>query len=186
MCSFVRIRRSAADRSDLAMYGKKKDKENRIDIDECAAKKLSHKLMSVKELRDYLVKREYEKEEIDRVVSQMIDFGYLNDARFAEEFLIYDIGRGRSKKKAFYDLRQKGVSDEDIQKGYDEYLDEYGEPDEHKLAYDEAIKVLHAADMEPHEIPSESLDKMQGRIARRLFTRGFSQSLIYEILAEIR
>lgn len=161
-------------------------KQYRPDIDECAAKKLSRKSMSVKELRDYLAKREYEKEEIDRVIADMLDFGYLNDARFACEFLIYDLERGRSVKKAFYDLKQKGVSEEDIEAGYDEYLDEYGEPDEHESAYREALKVLRAADMEPGEIPEESLQKIQGRIARRLFTRGYSQSMIYEILGEIR
>lgn len=163
-----------------------KKKNNKIDINECAEKKLSRKSMSVKELRDYLTKREYGKEEIDRVIEDMLDFGYLNDAVFACEFLIYDLGRGRSKKKAFYDLKQKGVSDADIEAGYNEYLDEFGEPDEHETAYKEALKVLHAADMEPGEIPKESLEKIQGRIARRLFTRGFSQSLIYEILSEIR
>lgn len=160
--------------------------KRQINIDECAARKLSRKSMSVKELRDYLTKREYDKEEIDRVIADMLDFGYLNDARFACEFLIYDLERGRSRKKAFYDLKQKGVSEEDIEAGYNEYLDEYGEPDEHETAYREALKVLRAADMEPGGIPPDSLDKIQGRIARRLFTRGFSQSLIYEILTEIR
>lgn len=168
------------------MYRKSEKPKTKVDINECAEKKLSQKVMSVKELRDYLTKREYEKDEIDRVIETMVDFGYLNDARFATEYLIYDLGRGRSKKKSFYDLRQKGVSDKDIEAGYNEYLEEFGEPDEHESAYREAVKVLHAADMEPGEISKESLQKIEGRIARRLFTRGFSQSLIYEILAEIR
>lgn len=161
-------------------------KKSKIDIDECAAKKLAHKEMSAKELRDYLVRKEYDKEEIDRVIKTMLDFGYLNDARYAVDFLIYDLGRGRSLKKAFYDLRQKGVSEADIQKGYDEYVDEFGEPDEHKAAMEEAGKVLMAADLTPGHIPDEMREKINGRIARRLFTRGFSQSLIYEVLGEIR
>lgn len=169
------------------MYNKGSKEKKKVDIDECAAKKLSHKSMSAKELRDYLAKKEYGKDEIDRVISDMTDFGYLNDARFAEEFLIFDLGRGRSKKKAFFDLRQKGVSEEDIQKGFDEYLDEFGEPDDHESAMNEAVKVLHAADLNPgEEIPEEMRQKIEGRIARRLFTRGFSQALIYDILAEIR
>ena len=162
------------------------NEKKRPDIDECAAKKLSHKEMSAKELRDYLLKKEYEQEEVDRVIKTMLDFGYLNDARYAAEFLIYDLGRGRSLKKAFYDLRQKGVSEEDIRAGYDEYLDEFGEPDEHKAAYEEAVKVLMAADLTPGNIPDDMRDKINGRIARRLFIRGYSQSLIYDILAEIR
>ena len=151
------------------------NEKKRPDIDECAAKKLSHKEMSAKELRDYLLKKEYEQEEVDRVIKTMLDFGYLNDARYAAEFLIYDLGRGRSLKKAFYDLRQKGVSEEDIRAGYDEYLDEFGEPDEHKAAYEEAVKVLMAADLTPGNIPDDMRDKINGRIARRLFTRGYSQ-----------
>lgn len=78
------------------------------------------------------------------------------------------------------------MSDQDIEAGYNDYLEEFGEPDEHESAYSEALKVLHAADMEPGSIPKESLQKIEGRIARRLFTRGFSQSLIYEILSDIR
>ncbi len=162
---------------------RKENSQSRMDIVECAEKKLSRKSMAVKELRDYLQKREYEKEEIDRVVSAMLDYGYLNDARFTCEFLIYDLGRGRSLKKAFYDLRAKGVQETDIEAGYNEYLDEFGEPDEHETAMREAEKVLTAADIGPGcEIP----EKIQGRIARRLFTRGFSQSMIYEILSELR
>lgn len=161
-------------------------KKKQIDINECAEKKLARKEMSVKELRDYLLKREYDREEVDRVISTLKDFGYLNDARFATEYLIYDFDRGRSVKRAFYDLRQKGVSDADIQAGYNEYLDEFGEVDEHKAAYEEAMKVLMAADLTPGHIPDDMREKINGRIARRLFTRGYSQSLIYDILAEIR
>ena len=160
----------------------KKPKE-KPDINECAERKLSQKSMSVKELRDYLLKRGYEKTEVDRVIDTLKDFGYLDDARFACEFLIFDLDRGRSVKKAFFDLKQKGVSPADIQAGYDEYLDEYGEPDEHGKALSEAEKVLAASDIFPgDEIP----EKIQGRIARRLFTRGYSQSMIYEILSELR
>ena len=162
-----------------------KDKKQ-MDIDECAARKLSRKEMSARELREYLLKREYSQDEVDRVIKTMLDFGYLNDARFAAEFLIYDLGRGRSLKKAFYDLRQKGVSDADIEAGYNEYLDEFGEPDEHKTAYEEAVKVLMAADLTPGHIPDDMRDKINGRIARRLFSKGYSQSLIYDILSEIR
>ena len=168
------------------MYKKSKTaKRKKPDIDECAAKKLAHKEMSAKELGDYLLKKEYDREEVDRVIKTMLDFGYLNDARYTTEFLIYDLGRGRSLKKAFFDLRQKGVSEEDIQSGYNEYLDEFGEPDDHKAAYDEALKVLTAADLEPGHIPDDMRQKISGRIARRLFTRGFSQSLIYDVLREI-
>jgi regulatory protein len=160
--------------------------KKQMDIDECAARKLSRKEMSARELREYLLKREYSQDEVDRVIKTMLDFGYLNDARFAAEFLIYDLGRGRSLKKAFYDLRQKGVSDADIEAGYNEYLDEFGEPDEHKTAYEEAVKVLMAADLTPGHIPDDMRDKINGRIARRLFSKGYSQSLIYDILSEIR
>lgn len=156
-----------------------------MDIDECAARKLSRKEMSAKELRDYLINRSYDPEEVDRVISTMLEFGYLNDARFTTEFLIYDLGRGRSLKKAFYDLKQKGVSDADIEAGYNEYLDEFGEPDEHKAAYEEAVKVLIAADLAPGHIPDDMREKINGRIARRLFSRGFSQSLIYDILRDM-
>ena len=34
------------------------------------------------------------------------------------------------------------MSEEDIQAGYNEYLDEFGEPDEHRMALEEAEKVL--------------------------------------------
>lgn len=165
---------------------KRKTTKKKPDIDECAARKLSHKEMSTRELRDYLLKKEYDQEEVDRVIKTMQEFGYLNDARFACEYLIYDLERGRSLKKAFYDLKQKGVSEADIEAGYNEYLDEYGEPDEHKAAYEEALKVLRAADLTPGHIPDDIREKINGRIARRLFTRGYSQSLIYDILSEIR
>ena len=91
---------------DTKGSGKPKKKP---DINECAEKKLARKEMSAKELRDYLTKKEYDSQEIDTVISTLLEFGYLNDARFATEYLIYDLGRGRSLKKALYDLRQKGA-----------------------------------------------------------------------------
>ena len=161
---------------------KKKKKREKPDVNDCAAKKLAQKSMSRKELRDYLRKREYTDEEIERALDMLAEFGYLDDAVFAGEFLIYDLGRGRSRKKAFYDLKRKGVSQEDIDKGYERYVEENGEPDEHASALSEAKKVLAAAELDPSErIP----EKIKGRIARRLFTRGFSQSLIYEVLGEL-
>ena len=163
-----------------------KSEKPRYDVNECAAKKLARKSMSRKELLDYLVKKGYEKEESEEAVGTLIDLGYINDANFARDFIAYDIGRNRSKRKIVYDLKRKGVSDEDIEKGYSAYLEEFGEPDEHELAYKEALKVLAAAELAPHEIPDEMKRKIEGRIARRLFTRGFPQTLIYEILSEIR
>ncbi len=173
-------------RTGMEKKDKDRDRKTVQSIEECAVKKLSRKEMSANELRDFLAKKEYAAEDIDRVVSDMKEFGYLNDVRFAEDFLIYDLGRGRSLKKAFCDLRQKGVSDDDIRAGYDEYMDEFGEPDERRAALDEAKKVLIAADLAPGHIPDDMREKIDGRIARRLFSRGYSQSLIYDVLREIR
>ena len=78
---------------DTKGSGKPKKKP---DINECAEKKLARKEMSAKELSDYLTKKEYDSQEIDTVISTLLEFGYLNDARFATEYLIYDLGRGRS------------------------------------------------------------------------------------------
>ena len=57
----------------MTFSGKKEKTRSRMDIVECGEKKLSRKSMTVKELRDYLLKREYEAEETDRVVAAMLD-----------------------------------------------------------------------------------------------------------------
>ncbi|WP_335872479.1 recombination regulator RecX [Bacillus sp. 2205SS5-2] len=72
---------------------------------------LSHRMRTEKEIRDYLLKKEYEEEIIPEVVHKLKEFGYLKDEEFASAFVntmmaTTDKGPGRVRQE----LAEKGVS----------------------------------------------------------------------------
>ncbi len=165
-------------------HHKKKEKEKkRLPVDEAAVRKLARKSMSAEELRQFLLKKEYAKEEVEREIEELRSRRYLDDRKFAWEYLQYAFSQNRSKRRAFAELRKKGVSEEDMQGAFMDYEDLEGGLQEKKMARDEADKVLRMADLSWDDpIP----EKIRGRIARRLSARGFSSSLIWDLLEELR
>lgn len=158
-------------------------KKSRRTVDEEAVRKLSRKSMSAEELRQYLRTKEYSAKEIEEEIQELKTHHYLDDRRFAWEYLQYAFSQNRSKKRAFTELRRKGVSDADIQNAFMDYEDLEGGLNERQMARKEAEKVLRMADLSWEEpIP----DKIRGRIARRLSARGFSGSLIWDLLDELK
>ena len=78
-----------------------------------AVKKLGGRASSVGELRRALELRALEAGDVDGVLARLKDYGYLNDARFAESFAsarLENEGLGRSR--VLRDLRQRRVAPE--------------------------------------------------------------------------
>ncbi len=68
---------------------------------------------SIKELRDYAWRKQWEKPMAERVINKLIDKGYLDDAKFAEAWVRHRaLGKPMSERKLRLELKQKGVSDD--------------------------------------------------------------------------
>ena len=66
---------------------------------------------SERELRFKLERRDYKPAVIDEVLSQLVDDGYLSDARFAEVFVRSRHERGTGPLKIRAELRERGVDE---------------------------------------------------------------------------
>lgn len=67
------------------------------------------------ELRDYLKRKDYEQDVIEKIVNRLSEAGYVNDKKFAEAWVNNRrLLKATSKRKLQMELRQKRVSDEVI------------------------------------------------------------------------
>lgn len=163
--------------------GNKPKEKKKPSVDEAAVRKLARKSMSTEELRQFLRQKEYSDEEISAELKELKTHHYLDDRKFAWEYLQYAFSQNRSRRRAFSELRKKGVSEEDMQKAFMDYEDLEGNLNERAMAEKEMEKVLRMADLTMDDPVPE---KIRGRIARRLSARGFSSSLIWDLLDELR
>lgn len=131
---------------------------------------LSIRNRSVKEMRDYLVKRKASEEVIERVIVSLQEHKFLNDETFARSWVL---NRARLKPKGKVllkiELRQKGISDELIQKVLDEVQEEI--PDELSQAKSLIIKRMERMKGAPR-------DEIYSRVGGFLSRRGFSWDVV--------
>lgn len=89
-------------------------------------KALSHISLSMhteKEIRDYLAGKGYLKDICDFVVEKMRDYGYLDDAAYAQAYL-ESAKKRKGRRLIAAELRRKGVSDGQIESALETLTDE--------------------------------------------------------------
>jgi regulatory protein len=97
-----------------------------------ALNQLSRRQRSEWELRDYLKRKDYAPEVIEAVISQLADYGYVNDRKFADAWIANRrLLKPTSSRRLRQELKQKRVGDSVI----DEALEE-DETDEFQVLRD--------------------------------------------------
>ena len=94
----------------------KSNGEKPRDIRDVAARKLSYRARTKAELRKLLSKEEYSENEIDDVIQEFSDLGYLDDVAYSVSYLGYASSKGWADSRGIRELRQKGVSESDIKR----------------------------------------------------------------------
>lgn len=155
--------------------------------EETALRKLSDRSLSVFELRNFLLRKNYDLDEIESAITEFLKWGYLDDERFCKEYFRYAFGKNRGKRRVFMELGQRGVDRDVILQAYEDFLfelhEEGEELDEMTMAKRETEKILRLADLSREEpIP----EKIRGRIGRKLQSLGYSAGIIYSILEELK
>jgi regulatory protein len=150
---------------------------NEAGLFEYATGSLGRQMRTEANLRRLMEKRvepgEHGEAIINAVVARLHDYGYLNDAAFAETY-----ARLRQENEKFgvrrvrQDLQQKGVGKDLIAETLEA---RYGQTDE------EALARLH---LERKRIKKPENQKETARVMRRLVTAGFSTGVIYKILRQ--
>ena len=156
------------------MAGNKLGRKNNVPSSpfDRALKYLSFRSRSVKEMRDYLVKKEYQEEDIDEAIKQLIGLKFLNDDDFARQFIESKQKKGKSKKAIEFELKMKGIRKETSQDVMEFAKNDY------KTAMEYISKRLKQFDRyEPEE--------KQKKIISRLRSRGFDWDTISKVLKKL-
>ena len=75
-----------------------------------ALKYLSIRQRSVKEIHDYLTRKQYEPQDIEEAIKKLIELKFLNDDDFARSFAENRQRKGKSKRAIAFELKLKGVN----------------------------------------------------------------------------
>ena len=155
-------------------------KRKTMDIIDQAMRYLEHRPRTEKEMRGRLSEKGFADDEIDAAIEELKGPGYINDAEYGTSYLIYAFGKGRSLGRARYEMREKGLSAEDIQKAIFAYEDEFEvdiEAEDIKRAEEQARKFIEQ---------NGTGEKKIAAMGRRLNGLGYSPQTIYSLMAKYR
>ncbi len=153
-------------------------------IDDAALRYLSARSRTVFEMKKKLTEKGFGEEETAELIARFSEYGYLDDSAYCRAYFRYAFEKGKGKRRVFQELRQKGVAAETIEFAFADYVaEEETAYDEREMARREVEKVLRAAGVSQEEpIP----EKVLGRVARRLQSKGYSGDTIYSMIGELR
>ena len=115
----------------------------------------------------------YPEEVVDKAIEYVKSFGYIDDVRYASDYIRYHSSQGRGKNRIKMDLRAKGISDESFEKAWDENTELGLIPG----AGEEIAKLLEKKHFDPD---MERADK--DKIAAFIMRRGFSAEDIFRAM----
>ena len=128
-----------------------------------------------KQLEDKLLQGEYPQECIEAAIAYVESYGYLDDLRYAKDFIEYHID-SRSRGRMEMDLMRKGIGRDLIRQAFEE-LDELGvEQDEAAMIRELLSKKQYCAE--------KATSQEQQRLYGFLYRRGFHADAIARELSQ--
>ncbi len=131
---------------------------------------LGKNLKTRRQMRTYLNDKGYSKTIVDYVLEKLSEYNYINDINYAKIY-IRSVKNKYGKVKIIANLRQKGVSDKDI----DEVMQEF-ESDT------DSIMVLAQKYMKNKEVNQDNVAKLY----RHLLSKGFGYDEVNSVVREIK
>jgi regulatory protein len=138
---------------------------------------IAHRPRSVEETRRRLSKKGFSDEVIDVTIEKLLEKKWLDDLDFARQWIENrNTFRPRSERLLQYELRLKGVADDDITQA----LEKFG-GDENELAYQAGIKKAKKC---RNESKFDFLKKVGGYLGRRGFHYGIVKPTVERLWKE--
>jgi len=157
---------------DIALYNKVTRESRIYELVDIAIKYISVRLRSIKETKDYLNKKEEDKELIEVAVTKLIKLGYLDDNRFAKAFIKDKMNfTSMGDYKIRMELQNLGVAYEIIEENISQ-IDE--------TALEEKIKKQIEKDLRTNK--KYSGPALKNKIYNHLVSAGFSKEKALAIL----
>lgn len=154
---------------------------------EAAMRKLSARMRTEQEIRDFLRSAEYPAEEIEAAIAELKAYGYLHDERYCREYFRYAKARGKADARIMRELAQKGISSETARNVIEDLRAEMEEDDD-GAADDRAAALAVGRKMLRNQWDDGKTvdDRFLARVGRRLAGLGYDSSTIYDILGKLR
>ncbi len=131
---------------------------------------------SEKDLRDKLKKGFYPTNVIDNVIEDFLNYGYLDDERYAFNYVRYNIS-SKSRNRIYNELISKGIDKDNIQQAFCRCIEECGDSDVEKVQ-----NGLITKEFRRRNYDFESEDKaLFGKITSSLLRKGFSYDEIMHV-----
>lgn len=154
---------------------------------EAAMRKLSARMRTEQEIRDFLRSAEYPAEEIEAAIAELKSYGYLHDERYCREYFRYAKARGKADARIVRELVQKGIASETARNVIEDLCAEMEEDDD-GAADDRAAALAVGRKMLRGQWDDGKVadDRFLARVGRRLAGLGYDSSTIYDILGKLR
>ncbi|RST63980.1 recombination regulator RecX [Bacillus pumilus] len=163
--------------------GKELDEADVIDIQfgdavkkgfQQAVDYLSYRMRSVKEVTDYLTKKEIPAPAISEIIHKLKHYKYVNDLEFAEAYVnTHRKTNSKGPSVLKKELKLKGIDDDNIEQALSQYPDD--------LQLEEAVKQVQKL---VRKEKNRSAKEIEQRIKLQLQRKGFSFGIIDKALQE--
>lgn len=159
-------------RIDNDLYDKLK-KDNKICIlINASIKYINVRLRSIKEIKDYLLKKEDDTDLIDEVISRLIKMGYLDDRRFTEAYIKDKLNfTSWGDYKIINELNKLGIPSLDIEDNIDLLNDDI---------LNERMRKIIDKDIRTNKKYSGL--KLKNKIYNHLLTSGYSKEKVISLI----
>ncbi len=154
-----------------------------------AVKYLSVKPRSKAQVRKYLQNKEVESVEIEEAITQLEEYNYLDDKKFASMYFELGFEKGHGTGRIRRELAEKGIERKTIDEAYND-LETI--PNQLELAMEVGGKMIDSiigsgdnAKKILQEMSYNDREKLKAKIARRLATRGYSSEITFKVAKKV-
>ena len=152
-------------------WNKIKDTHEQSLIYEKVLKYLTFKPRTIKETINYLKENNTDEEITKNLIDKLIKLDFLNDERYASNYVDSSIRMGKGPVLISHELHQKGINDELIKKSLLSYTEEL----QIDTAYQLSVKHLKLISKHPKR-------KQKELLSQKLIRSGFNYSIINKII----
>ena len=154
---------------------------------EAALSKLNYRMRTKAELTDALAELGYDSDEIKETVGELETFGYIDDRRYAEEFIRSSSRKNWSSSRMIRALREKGVSKDIASDAMDAHLNtEETGTDTGSFDRERALKTGRRMAEDQLAKGKEIDEKFLSKVGRRLMSLGYGSGICYYVIGRIK
>lgn len=161
------------------------DLKRENEIRNKCVRKLSFRMRTEKEMRDFLAEEELSGDEAESIIEYLFECGYLNDERYALEFYLMNKRKGKATARIKREALLKGISSEIFERMLLAVLDDDEYRKEIIPDYDSALNTALKMKKNRLEDGKPLDEKFRARVARRLDGLGYGSEIIYRVIEKM-